>query len=216
MTFRIQTIFEKLRNMKILLPALFLLAFLAGCEPPAPRTLPILGQKDVDGGDTLYHTIPDFSFVDQDSAVVTNETFAGKAYVADFFFIHCPTICPKTTYQMLRIYERFSGDDGLLLLAHTVDTERDTVAALHNYARNLDARSSKWHFVTGDEDVIYDIADDYFSVALKDPDSPGGFDHSGRLILVDKNRHIRSFCNGTDPQDVDRFMDDIQILLDEN
>lgn len=207
--------FLKLNTMKIAMPILFLLAILAGCGTPAPQTLPILGHKDVMNGDTVYHTIPDFSFIDQDSNVVTNETFAGKAYVADFFFIHCPTICPKTTKQMLRIYERFADDDRLLLLAHTVDPERDTVAALHNYARNLDANSSKWHFVTGDEDEIYEIADDYFSVALKDPDSPGGFDHSGRLILVDKNRHIRSFCNGTDPEDVDRFMNDIQLLLDE-
>jgi len=201
--------------MKILFPFLFLIALFVSCQPPAPNSLPILGQREAVDGDTVYHTIPDFSFIDQDSNVVTNATFAGKAYVADFFFIHCPTICPKTTKQMLRIYERFDTNDGLLLLAHTVDPERDTVAALRRYAHNLNAVSSKWHFVTGDEDAIYEIADDYFSVALKDPDSPGGFDHSGRLILVDKNRHIRSFCNGTDPEDVDRFMGDIQLLLDE-
>lgn len=201
--------------MKILFPALFAIALFESCQPPAPKSLPILGQREVVDGDKVYHTIPDFSFIDQDSNVVTNATFAGKAYVADFFFIHCPTICPKTTKQMLRIYERFDTNDGLLLLAHTVDPERDTVAALRRYAHNLNAISSKWHFVTGDEDAIYDIAGDYFSVALKDPDSSGGFDHSGRLILVDKNRHIRSFCNGTDPGDVDRFMGDIQLLLDE-
>ncbi len=201
--------------MKNLFFIICLWGLYAGCESPSPQTLPILGQRDVVNGDTVYHSIPDFSFIDQDSQVVTNETFAGKAYVADFFFIHCPTICPKTAKQMLRIYEHFADNDGLLLAAHTVDPERDTVAALHNYARNLNAQTAKWHFLTGDEDAIYDIADDYFSVALKDPDAPGGFDHSGRLILVDKNRHIRSFCNGTDPEDVDRFMQDIQLLLDE-
>ena len=69
--------------------------------------------------------------------------------------------------------------------------------------------------VTGDHDAIYGIADDYFSVAKEDPNTPGGFDHSGRLILVDKNRHVRSFCDGTDAEDVDRFMKDISKLLAE-
>lgn len=202
--------------MRILSFFLLVLAIAQGCnEPMLPKQLPILGNKDIIDGDTIYHTIPDFSFIDQDSQVITNETFAGKAYVADFFFISCPTICPKTTHEMLRIYEKFRDDDRLLLLQHSIDPKRDTVAALKRYARNLDADADKWHFITGDKDAIYEIADDYFSIALEDPDAPGGFDHSGRLILVDKNRHIRSFCNGTDPEDVDRFMGDIQLLLDE-
>lgn len=200
--------------MKYLTLTVFLAVLLAGCEV-APRALPILGERDVVNGDTIYHTIPDFQFIDQDSQEVTNATFAGKAYVADFFFISCPTICPKTTRQMLRIYEKFQHDDRLLLLAHTVDPKRDSVAALARYAHNLNVKSAKWHFVTGDQDKIYEIADDYFSIAMEDPEAPGGYDHSGRLILIDKNRHIRSFCDGTDPADVDRFMKDIETLLNE-
>lgn len=184
-------------------------------EPPKKKKLPVIGNKEVIDGDTIYHTIPDFSFIDQDSNFVDNETFADKAYVVDFFFISCPTICPKTTKQMLRIYDKFQNEDRLKLLAHTVDPKRDSVAALHRYARNLNVSSDKWHFVTGEKFDIYEIADDYFSIAKEDPDAPGGFDHSGRFILVDKNRMVRSFCDGTDPGDVDRFMEDIQILLDE-
>jgi len=178
-------------------------------------SLPILGEKDMENGDTIYHSIPDFSFLDQDSQVVTNETFAGKAYIVDFFFISCPSICPKVTRQMLRLYERFKNDGNLVLLAHTIDTKHDTPERLKEYATNLGVDSKKWHFVTGDKDAIYGIADDYFSVATENPNSPGGFDHSGRLILVDKNRHVRSFCDGTDPKSVDRFMKDISLLLKE-
>jgi protein SCO1/2 len=188
--------------------------FLLSCENSS-NPLPILGERDVVNGDTVYHTIPGFRFIDQDSKFVTNATFAGKAYVTDFFFISCPTICPKTTRQMLRIYERFKEDDRLLMLAHSIDPRRDTVAALARYANNLDVMSAKWHFVTGNKDDIYEMADDYFSIAMEDPEAPGGYDHSGRLILVDKNRHIRSFCDGTDPKDVDRFMKDIEKLLNE-
>jgi protein SCO1/2 len=192
-----------------------LLALLLAACKPAPSTLPILGERDVVNGDTVYHQIPDFAFLNQDSQLVTNKTFEGKAYVADFFFISCPTICPKTTKQMLRIYDRFKGDDRLQLVAHSIDPKRDTVAALQRYARNLEVSSTKWHFLTGDKDALMGIADDYFSIALEDPEAPGGFDHSGRLILVDKNRHVRSFCDGTDPSDVDRFMKDIETLLNE-
>lgn len=190
---------------------------LAACfQTPEHRTLPILGERDISpAGDTVYPTVPDFSFVDQDSQTVTNATFAGKIYVVDFFFIHCPTICPKVKKNGLRLYEKYKNDDRVLLLSHSIDTKHDTVAALRRHAQKLGIDSKKWHLVTGDEDAIYGIADDYFSVATKDPDAPGGFDHSGRLILVDKNRHVRSFCDGTDADAVTRFMKDIDVLLAE-
>ncbi len=193
---------------------MLLSVFFGACQPDTQR-LPFLGERDVVNGDTIYPSVPDFSFIDQDSQAVNNATFAGKAYVVDFFFIHCPTICPKVKANGLRIYEKFKNDDRFLMLSHSIDTRNDTVGALRRHAQKLGIDSKKWHLVTGDHDQIYGIADDYFSVATENPDAPGGFDHSGRLILVDKNRHVRSFCNGTDAQDVDRFMKDIEVLLSE-
>ncbi len=192
-----------------------LLAFTACNIPGGNDTLPILGERDVVNGDTVYHTIPDFSFINQDSQVVNNETFAGKTYVADFFFVSCPTICPKVTKQMKRLHDRFQDEEQFLLLAHTIDPVRDTVGRLKVYAEGLGVASSKWHFVTGEKDELYAIADDYFSIAIENPDAPGGFDHSGRIILVDPQRRVRSFCDGTDPASVDKFMEDIEILLKE-
>jgi protein SCO1/2 len=119
------------------------------------------------------------------------------------------------TKQMLRVYERFKDEDRLLLLAHTIDTKHDSVPRLKKYAENLGVSSEKWKFVTGAKDSIYSIANDYFSIAVENTDAPGGFDHSGRLILVDKNRRVRAFCDGTDPESVDRFMQDIETLLKE-
>jgi protein SCO1/2 len=205
-------------TMRFTLISIFALLLIAtSCiQPKEDDTLPILGHRDVVEGDTVYHTIPDFSFINQDSNVVNNETFAGKAYVVDFFFISCPTICPKVKKQMLRLYDEFKEEPNLVLLSHTIDTKRDTVARLKNYARNLGVEAPRWHLVTGDESEIYDIADDYFSIAVKDPTAPGGFDHSGRLILVDKDRHVRAFCDGTDPESVDQFMEDIRKLLKED
>ncbi|MCB0529918.1 MAG: SCO family protein [Saprospiraceae bacterium] len=201
---------------RIILILLALIALAVFFLQPEKRTLPILGNRDVSpAGDTVYHQVPDFAFIDQDSQMVTNATFASQVYVVDFFFIHCPTICPRVKKNGLRIYEKYKDDDRVALLSHSIDTRNDTVAALKRHALKLGIDTKKWHLVTGDHDAIYGIADDYFSVATEDPDAPGGFDHSGRMILVDKNRHVRSFCDGTDAEDVSRFMEDIDVLLEE-
>lgn len=184
------------------------------CSKHAEK-LPILGEREFVNGDTIYHTIRPFSFINQDSQVVTNANFKDKIYVVDFFFTHCPTICPKVTKQMLRIYDKYKDDGRVMQLAFSIDTRNDTVGRLKEYEKGLGVSSKKWHFVTGQLDSIYSIAADYYSIAKQDPDSPGGFNHSGRLILVDKKQRVRSFCDGTDANDVDRFMTDIDVLLDE-
>jgi protein SCO1/2 len=200
------------------LPILLLLALaLSACGGTAsePEALPVLGNHDIDpaSGDTTFHHIRPFSFVDQDSQIVTNATFEGKAYVADFFFTSCPTICPKVKQQMMRIYDRYQDDDRLSMLSITIDVKRDTVGRLKEYAEGLGVSSDKWHFVTGDKDEIYEIAEDYLSIAREDPDAPGGFDHSGWVILLDQNGRIRSFANGTVPEKMDELMEDIDWLL---
>lgn len=203
-------------NMRLIIQVFIISVALSACGTGMKEPLPLLGKHQIDKetGDTTYHQIPDFEFINQDSMVVNNETFKDKIYVADFFFTSCPTICPKTAQQMLRLYERYKDEDRVVLLAHSIDTKRDTVGRLKEYANGLEVSAPKWHFVTGEKADIYNIADDYMSIAIEDPDAPGGFDHSGWFILVDKDRHIRSFCNGTDPESVDDFMEDIDWLLD--
>ena len=189
---------------------------LLGCQNNSePKTLPRLGNHIIEGSDTLYHTIPDFEFINQDSNMVTNNTFKDRLYVADFFFTSCPTICPKVKKQMLRIYNKYEEDGRVLLLSHSIDTKYDTVPRLKRYADNLGVTGDKWHFVTGSKEAIFGITEPYMSIALEDPTLPGGFDHSGWLILVDQNRHIRSFCNGTEEDAVSKFMEEIDMLLQE-
>jgi protein SCO1 len=194
----------------------FLTIALSSCVDDAPAPLPIFGNRDVAAnGDTIYRSIPDFSFMDQDSQLVTNATFAGKAYVVDFFFIHCPTICPKVKAQAKRVYDRYQNDPRIFLLSNSIDTKHDTIPALKVYAQKMGVETQKWHLVTGDHDAIYGIADDYFSVAKEDSSAPGGFDHSGLLILVDAQRHVRASADGTDPESVTKFFDKIELLLKE-
>ena len=187
--------------------------FVAGCREST--SLPILSKEETPEGETVYKSIPDFRFVNQDSQFVTPATFSDRAYVADFFFTSCPTICPIMAQHMLQLYEHFEGEERLAFLSHTIDPARDTVARLKNYARNLGVNDNRWYFVTGHKDSLYAIADDYFNVVVEDPTLPDGFDHSGRFVLVDPNGYIRAYCNGTDKTAVAAFKKDIETLLHE-
>lgn len=161
--------------------------------------------------------IPAFSFTNQNGQIIDNQTFKDKIYVADFFFTSCPTICPKVKAQMKRIYDRFANEPRLALLSHTIDPKRDSVGRLKTYSEKLGVKdANRWHFVTGNKDSIYNLARYYNSIAVEDATAPGGFDHSGYIVLVDKKRHIRSIARGTEAEEVDRFMRDIETLLREN
>lgn len=190
---------------------------LAACSPSRhEEKLPILGERMVEGSDTIFHTIADFRFVDQDSNIVTQETFKDKIYVADFFFTSCRTICPIMKTQMLRVYDSIESDPDVVLLSHTIDPEYDTVGLLHDYANRLGVKSDKWHFVTGNQDDIYNIAQtSYFATAMADDAEPDGFIHSGAFLLVDKDRRIRGKYDGTKDEDVNRLLRDIARLKKE-
>ena len=209
---------------KVIQPIILFLVINAGCSKKSNETLPILGRKDireitVNGVtklDTTYHTIADFTFVNQDSMTVTNETFSNKIYVADFFFTTCPTICPVMKRQMLRVYQQFKDVEEVMFLSHTIDPDYDTVALLHDFADRLGVSSTKWHFVTGPKEYIYEIGQtSYMVTAMEDENEPGGYLHSGAFILVDADRHIRGLYDGTREDQVDRLIADIPKLLKE-
>lgn len=201
--------------LKLAVPAL-LLMFVLSCSTKKELPLPVFGEREVVGKDTVYHRIADFKFVDQDSVEITNDTFKGKIYVADFFFTSCRTICPIMKTQMLRVYDSIQNDSGVLLLSHTIDPEYDTVALLHDFAERLGVKSDKWHFVTGNKDDIYKLAQtSYFSTALEDKSEVDGFIHSGAFLLIDKDRRIRGKYDGTKEEDVNRLLGDIQKLKNE-
>ncbi len=185
---------------------------IAGCGNE-PKRLPYLGNMEVKGSDTLYHTIPDITLTDQDSQTYRISNLDNKIILADFFFTSCPSICPKVTKQMLRLYDRYKDDDRVVIISHTIDQRHDSVAVLNRYAHNLGVDTGKWKFVTGEKDSIFYLADQYFVSVIEDPLAPAGFDHSGRIILVDKARRVRGFCEGTDPESVTAFFDSVDKLL---
>ena len=181
------------------------------------KKLPFLGPKSVNAkGDTIYHQIPNFRFLNQDSVWVSEKEVEGKVYVADFFFTTCPTICPKMKTQMLRIYERYKERNDVRIISHSIDPEFDNTSVLKDYANRLHVEAPKWNLLTGDKAAIYKLGQkSYLVSAQEDANEAGGFVHSGAFILVDKNRHVRGIYDGTVETEVNHLLEDMEILLKE-
>ncbi len=199
----------------LLLPSLFYLFLYTGSNNF--KRLPIYGPKTLtEAGDTIYHTIPPFSFQNQLGEIVTKQKYRGKIYVADYFFTKCPTICPQMSTHMLELQKHFYDRKDFALLSHTCDPENDSIQALKAYAKKVHAREEVWDFVTGKKEALYDQAfNGYFINALPDEIAPGGFLHSQFLILVDKKGRIRGYFDGTSTSEVNDLMDAIEILYTE-
>ena len=163
-----------------------------------------------------FHKIDDFSLINQNNEVVSNETYDGKIYVADFFFTTCPGICPIMKENMITLQNEFINDDNVLLLSHTVTPEIDSVSVLKKYSQEKGVIDSKWNMVTGDKKQIYNLARKSYLVA-EDIESPIQYDmiHTENFVLVDSKRRIRGFYDGTDNDAMDNLISDIKILKKE-
>jgi protein SCO1/2 len=160
-----------------------------------------------------YHKIADFKLVNQNGDTITNANYEDKIYVADFFFTTCMTICPIMTDHMVKIQERIKNDPDVFLLSHTVMPRIDTVAQLKRYAEEKGVIDSKWNLVTGNKKQIYDLARKSYLAAKSEGDG-GKYDmvHTENFVLVDKDRQIRGFYDGTNAEAIEELMEDIKIL----
>lgn len=183
------------------------------------RALPYIGQHEVNApGDTTYHTVPPFSFTDQDGNTITDQTVKDKVLIVDFFFTTCKSICPRMSKEMQQLQFRLNGAafNEVLCLSHTVDPEHDTPEVLKAYARKLKADTSRWKFLTGDAPTIYRQGNmGYLLGASEDTLNPERFVHSPQFVLVDKRRHIRGMYDGTVTREVDSLVTDLKRLLKE-
>lgn len=181
----------------------------------ALHTLPYIGEKTASAsGDTVYHTVSDFSLINQDGKTITQKDLAGKIYVADYFFANCKSICPKISSQLERVQKHFASESGVMILSHTVDPKRDTVEALAVYARLHEADSKKWMFLTGDKKQLYDLArHSYLVTASEGNGGPEDFVHTEQVALIDREKHIRGCYDGTDSMAVNHLITDMEQLL---
>jgi protein SCO1 len=198
----------------------FLYAFFIYDNNKPIRYLPIYGEKEYESKngktDTTYHTIPNFSFTNQNGKIITQKDLNNSVYVADFFFTTCHSICPVMSSQIQRVAEKFKGNPEVKFLSHTVDPETDTVEQLNRYAIKHKADANQWMFVTGDKKELYDIArTGYLLDASIGDGGPDDFIHTQNFALVDKDNRIRGYYDGTNTQEVDQLIKDIELLLAE-
>lgn len=186
--------------------------------------LPIYGQRQpitkmVDGKqvtDTVYATIPPFSFVDQNRETITDKNLDGKIYVADFFFTSCPSICPTMQRNMLTVFKAYEGKNNFKLVSFTIDPRHDTIPVLKTYAEKLGAKANQWYFLLGKKEEVYQLAEKNYLVSVsQDNRAPGGYVHQGWLVLVDKKGRVRGAYDGTDKKQVQQLITDVQVLMDE-
>lgn len=214
--------------MKYLYPFAFL--FLITCSLlfsscNQENRLPIYGSrdtatvKDKSGKmhlDSIYQTIPDFKFLNQDSVYITNNTFKDKIYIADFFFTSCSSICPVMHRNLKTIFEKYKDNPDVYFLSHSIDYKYDKPSVLKKYAEKLGVYGNKWQFAYGSKEAIYNIAEKSYLVAvIEDSKEKEGYVHQGWLVLIDKNRRIRGAYDGTNAAAIAQLVKDIPTLLKE-
>lgn len=197
------------------------------------KTLPIYTPSDVNPemvDSTVQHiaanhTIPDFSFTNQNGKIITQKDYEGKIYVADFFFTTCPTICPKMTKNMTWLQNQIKNNPKVMLLSHSVTPDIDSVPVLKKYAIEKGVIDGKWNLVTGDKKDIYYIArKSYLAVKTGKPEELYDMVHTENFVLIDSKRRVRGFYDGTnldqptnDPKvkNVTQLLEDINFLCNE-
>jgi protein SCO1 len=187
------------------------------------KTLPIYNPADVNpelvDSTVQYiareHKIADFSFTNQNGKTITQKDYEGKIYVADFFFTTCGSICPIMTTNMIDIQKEFLNNPKVMILSHTVTPEIDSVSVLKKYALKKGVVDSKWNLVTGDKKEIYSMArKSYLAVKLGKPDELYDMVHTENFVLVDAEKRVRGFYDGTKKEEIKRLIEDIHWLCD--
>ena len=165
--------------------------------------------------DTSYYRIPNFTLINHTGDTI-NSANDPNFKVLDFFFTRCPTICPTMTRSMYSVQEEFKDIGDLSLYSVSIDPNHDTEEILGTYSRKYDALDSMWYFMTGDKEYIYDFAQNGVKLsAVHEGEGAGGFIHSDRLVLVDREGVIRGYYHGTDELDVERLIVEIRMLIKE-
>ena len=202
----------------LIIPAFFVGWYFFNKSEQKPLCLlPYYGQKNsMKDGDTSYHTVKPFMFTNQYNEKVTEETVKGKIYVTDFFFTTCQSICPIMSSELERVYKQFANREEIMILSHTVSPEEDSVNVLMDYAKLHGVNDKKWLFLTGEKKHLYDMArTSYLLNAEEGNGDENDFIHTQNFALVDKERHLRGFYDGTDSIEVSRLITDINLLLEE-
>ena len=165
---------------------------------------------------TKDHTIADFKLSNQNGKIITNKSYANKIYVADFFFTRCQSICIAMAYNMSELQDFYKNDGDIMFLSHSVTPVMDSVVVLKEYAERKGVIDGKWNVTTGPKKHIYELArKSYFAVLDEGNGDEDDFIHTEQFVLVDKERRIRGYYDGTEKEEMLKLKEDIVLLKDE-
>jgi protein SCO1/2 len=165
---------------------------------------------------TKDHRIADFDLINQNGEIITQNNYKNKIYVADFFFTRCTNICVAMAYNMSELQDFYKNDADIMFLSHSVTPFIDSVSVLKEYALNKGVIDAKWNVTTGSKKHIYELARKSYFAIIEDGD--GGEDdfiHIEQFVLVDKERRIRGYYDGTEKKDMEKLKKDVVLLKDE-
>ncbi len=209
----------KLNNSWCIL--LILSISLMSCNLWSKKILPIYSPSHINPelvdpslrNKTEYHKVSDFQLINQNGETITQGHYKNKIYVADFFFTRCGTICPIMTNNMAILQKEFLNNDDIMFLSLSVTPNIDSVSVLREYANHKGVIDSKWHVTTGNKKHIYELArKSYFAVVEQGDGGMQDFIHTPNFILVDKEKQIRGIYDGTNDMEIQRIIEDINIL----
>ncbi len=173
--------------------------------------------KDKNGrevNDTVWHSIRNISFTNQMGKKVSLDDARGKVLVINFFFTHCPSICPGLTKNMKKLQDSFEKNPDIVqFISISVDPENDSVQQLRKYADRFDVNHDNWWFVTGNKTEIYDFAIQEMKANIADVNVDTAFVHTENFFLLDSNRIIRGWYNGFDTARQAQLVQDIPTLM---
>jgi len=162
-----------------------------------------------------FHKIKSFEFLNQNGEIISEKDYEGFIYVADFFFTTCPSICPIMTNNMVNIQNYIKDKNKVKLLSFSVTPEIDSVSVLKEYSVKKGVDDKYWNLLTGDKSKIYSLARKSFLVVKENRESNShDMIHTENFVLVDREKRIRGFYDGTDDKDMQVLKKDIEILLE--
>ena len=164
-----------------------------------------------------YGAVPDFSLMERSGSEIGLAQLRGVIWVADFIYTSCQDTCPLQTAEMAKLQEHLRDAPGVTLVSFSVDPQKDTPAALSQYAERFGADAKRWLFVTGPKDRIRRLVQEGFRLSAV-PAAPSGTQadvilHSTRFVLVDQQTQIRGYYDSRDADAMQRLRKDITGLL---
>lgn len=190
----------------------FLFVLISSCKTQ-DDALPILSYKINEEGIKENYTVTYDGFVNQFNQPFTTNNIKDKLCIANFFFTRCPSICPPMRQELIKVAEALKDYDDFMILSHTIDMSYDSVNVLNKYWKATEIPATKWQFLRASESGTKEQAKQ-FMTNFRPNDDGTDFYHSTFVALIDKQQQIRGFYNTTTPKDMERLIENVEMMLD--